>query len=94
MLKRVKEMGDKVSQLTTIWADGGFDGPDFMMWVMDICRCPSAGGAATETNQGLCLAQKSWVVERTYEKVYGVSPIGQQTMNFCHKHRRRFFTLP
>ncbi|MDM3855052.1 MAG: transposase, partial [Aphanizomenon gracile PMC649.10] len=29
-LKRVKDMGTQVSRLTTIWADGGFDGPSFM----------------------------------------------------------------
>jgi hypothetical protein len=26
-------MGDKVPRLKTIWTDGGFDGPAFMMWV-------------------------------------------------------------
>jgi len=47
--ERVKEMGDKVSRLTTIWTDGGFDGSDFMMWVMDVCRWIVHLRAATRT---------------------------------------------
>jgi hypothetical protein len=31
-------MGASIARLTLIWADGGFDGPAFMMWVMDTCR--------------------------------------------------------
>ena len=38
VLKKVKQMGKNVSRLTTIWADGGFDGAPFMLWVMDFCR--------------------------------------------------------
>jgi hypothetical protein len=38
VLNRVRKMGDKVSRLTTIWTDGGFDSPVFMMWVRDVCR--------------------------------------------------------
>ncbi len=52
VLKRVKQMGDKVSRLMTIWTDGGFDGPAFMMWVMDVCRWIVHLRAATRTNQG------------------------------------------
>ncbi len=36
VLKRVKKMGHKVSRLTTIWTDGGFDGSAFMVWVIDL----------------------------------------------------------
>jgi len=35
VLKRVKQMGNSVSRLHTIWVDGGFDGEPFMIWVMD-----------------------------------------------------------
>ncbi len=44
VLKKVLLMGNAVSRLHTIWADGGFDGNPFMMWVMDVCRSPCAGG--------------------------------------------------
>lgn len=50
VLKRVKRMGNQVSQLHTIWVDGGFDGEPFMQWVMDVCRWTRAGSAATEAN--------------------------------------------
>lgn len=38
VLKQVKQMSKGVSRLHTIWADGGFDGNPFMMWVMDVCQ--------------------------------------------------------
>ncbi len=38
VLKQVKQMGQQVSRLTTIWVDGGFDGTPFLHWVMDYCR--------------------------------------------------------
>lgn len=61
VLQRVKRMGQKVSRLTTIWADGGFDGAPFMMWVMDVCRWTQASGATTGANPRLCAAQKTVV---------------------------------
>ncbi len=50
VLKKVKQMGKKVSRLTTIWVDGGNDCAPFMMWVMDFCRWTKASGAATRAN--------------------------------------------
>lgn len=38
VLKQVKQMSKGVSRLHTIWADGGFDGNPFMIWVMDVCQ--------------------------------------------------------
>lgn len=38
VLKRVKCMGSYVSRLHTIWVDGGYNGKEFMHWVMDVCR--------------------------------------------------------
>ncbi len=38
VLKKVKQMGNTVSPLHTIWVDGGYDGNPFMHWVMDSCR--------------------------------------------------------
>lgn len=54
VLNRVKHMGKSVSRLTTIWADGGFDGAPFLMWVMDVCRWTRASGAATGANPWVC----------------------------------------
>ena len=38
VLSRVKGMGTSIARLNLIWADGGFNDPAFMMWVMDTCR--------------------------------------------------------
>ena len=66
VLKRVKRMGKKVSRLTTIWVDGGFDGAPFLMWVMDVCRWIVRVVLRPEQTQGFTLLKKRWVVERTF----------------------------
>lgn len=38
VLNKVKQMGTAVSRLNIIWVDSGFDGDQFMRWVMDFCR--------------------------------------------------------
>ncbi|QFS50900.1 transposase [Nostoc sphaeroides CCNUC1] len=38
VLKRLRQSNPKISRLTTIWVDGGFDGQPFMHWVMNFCR--------------------------------------------------------
>ena len=74
VLKAVKQMGKGVSRLHTIWADGGFDGTPFMMWLIDVCQWTRAGGAATRANQRLRVTQKK-VGGRTHVWLaYGVSP--------------------
>lgn len=71
VLKRVKRMADKVSRLTTIWTDGGFDGPAFMMWVMDVCRWIVQVVLRPKETQGFLLLKKRWVVERTFGWIMG-----------------------
>lgn len=78
VLKRVKQSGRKICRLTTIWVDGGFDGEPFMQWVMDFCRWIVQVVLRPEQTKGFVLLKKRWVVERTYEKVDGVSAIGQR----------------
>lgn len=65
VLKRVKQLGKSVVRLTTIWADGGFDGAPFMMWVMDVCRWIVQVVLRPEQTKGFVLLKKRWVVERT-----------------------------
>lgn len=36
--KMPKQSRHKLSRLTTIWVDGGFNGEPFMHWVMNFCR--------------------------------------------------------
>ena len=35
VLQRLKQKGQPIARLDTIWVDGGFTGDLFMMWVMD-----------------------------------------------------------
>ncbi|MCC5616734.1 IS5 family transposase [Nostoc sp. CHAB 5836] len=71
VLKRVEKMGNKVSRLTTIWADGGFDGTPFMIWVMDVCRWIVQVVLRPEQTKGFVLLKKRWVVERTFGWLMG-----------------------
>ncbi len=65
VLKGVKQMGQAVSRLTTIWVDGGFDGAPFLMWGMDVCRWVVQVVLRPEQTKGFVLLKKRWVVERT-----------------------------
>jgi transposase len=38
LLTKMNQERHRVSRLTRIWFDGGFSGPDFLHWVMDICH--------------------------------------------------------
>jgi transposase len=71
VLKRVKDRGQAVSRLTTIWLDGGFDGEPFMMWVMDVCRWIVQVVLRPEQTKGFVLLKKRWVVERTFGWLMG-----------------------
>jgi transposase len=66
VLKKVKQLDKKVSRLTTIWVDGGFDGAPFMMWVMNFCRWIVQVILRPEQTKGFVLLKKRWVVERTF----------------------------
>ena len=71
VLKRVKQMKEQVCRLTTIWADGGFDGAPFLMWVMDVCRWLVQVVRRPEPTKGFVLLKKRWVVERTFGWLMG-----------------------
>jgi len=72
VLKLVLSMGNAVSRLHTIWADGGNDWNPFMMWVMDVCRFPCAPSCCDRSKQSwFVLLKKRWVVERTFGWLMG-----------------------
>ncbi len=71
VLKRVKQSQEQVSRLTTLWADGGFDGEPFMQWVMDLCRWIVQIVLRPEQTKGFVLLKKRWVVERTFGWLMG-----------------------
>ncbi|MEH2420613.1 MAG: IS5 family transposase [Nostoc sp.] len=71
VLKRVKQSHQKISRLTTIWVDGGFDGEPFMQWVMNFCRWIVQVVLRPEQTKGFVLLKKRWVVERTFGWLMG-----------------------
>lgn len=71
VLHRVKQMGQAVSRLHTIWADGGFDGDPFMQWTMDVCRWIIQVVLRPDQTKGFVLLKKRWVVERTFGWLVG-----------------------
>ena len=71
VLKRVKQLGQSVARLTTIWVDGGSDGAPFMIWVMDVCRWIVQVVLRPEQTKGFVLLKKRWVVERTFGWLMG-----------------------
>ena len=71
VLKRVKQSNQKISRLTTIWVDGGFDGEPFMQWVMNFCRWIVQVVLRPEQTKGFVLLKKRWVVERTFGWLMG-----------------------
>jgi transposase len=78
VIKRVKGMGSQVSRLTTIWTDGGFDGPAFMMWVMDICRWIVQVVLRPEQTKGFVLLKKLSRCRTHFRLADGVSSISQR----------------
>ena len=71
VLKRVKRMEPRVSRLTTIWVDGGFDGTPLLMWVMDVCRWIVQVVLRPQQTKGFIVLRKRWVVERTFGWLMG-----------------------
>lgn len=70
VLKRVKQMDNRVSRVHTIWADGGFDGEPFMMWVMNVCRW-IVQVVLRPQQKGFVLLKQRWVVERSFGWIMG-----------------------
>lgn len=66
VLQTVHALGRRVWRVHTVWADGGFDGEPFMMWVMDACRWILQVVLRPEQTKGFVLLKKRWVVERTF----------------------------
>jgi transposase len=87
-------MGKKVSRLTTIWVDGGFDGAPFMSWVMDFCRWIVQVVLRLEQTKGFVLLKKRSCGRAHFWLAYGMSAIGQQMLSSSQKLQRHLSTLP
>jgi transposase len=77
VLKRVKDMGESVSRLHTIWVDGGFDEEPFVQWVMDACRW-IVEVVLRPVNQRVCLSQKAVGGGAHFWMVDGMEKISQR----------------
>jgi transposase len=66
LLTKMNEERDRVPRLARIWFDGGFSGPDFLHWVMDICHWIVDVVLRPNGRKGFVLLPKRWTVERTY----------------------------
>ena len=75
VLKRVKQSNKQASRLTTIWVDGGFDGKQFMQWVMNFCRWIVQVVLRPQRSLGLCCTQKTLGRGAHFRLVDGVSAI-------------------
>ena len=75
-LRRPKRWASQVSRLQIIWADGGFSGPEFMMWVMDMCRWVVQVVLRPKQTKGFVVLKKRWVVETYIWLVDALSSFG------------------
>jgi transposase len=66
LLTKMNEERHRVPRLTRIWFDGGFSGPDFLHWVMDVCHWIVDVVLRPNGSKGFVLLPKRWTVERTY----------------------------
>lgn len=54
------------SRLVIIWVDGGYQGQDFMRWVMDTHRWIVEVVLRQEATKGFVPLPRRWIVERTF----------------------------
>lgn len=66
VLERVKQMGDAVARVHTVWVDGGYDGVPFYQWAIDALRWVIWVVLRPEATKGFVLLKKRWKVERIF----------------------------
>jgi transposase len=55
-----------LAHLQLLWADGGFDGPDFTTWVQAHLGCLVEIVKRSDSVKGFVVLPRRWVVERTF----------------------------
>ena len=55
-----------LAHLELLWADGGFDGPDFPAWVQEHLGCLVEIVKRADDARGFVVLPRRWVVERTF----------------------------
>ena len=67
VLKQVKAMTpERTQRLFLVWADGGYSGNPFLVWVMDVLHWVLQIVLRPEEQKKFVLLPKRWVVERTF----------------------------
>jgi transposase len=66
VLQQVRQQGEAVFRLQTIWVNGSFDGFPFMDWVITVCRSIVQVVLRPQQTKGFVLLKKCWIVERTF----------------------------
>ena len=83
VLNRVRDTGNQVKRLNTIWMDGGYRGEEFMRWVMDMFRWIVEIVQRPLEKKGFVHLPKPWVVERTFG-----------WLNWCRRLSKDYQRLP
>jgi transposase len=63
---KAKRLGASVSRLVRVWADGGYQGQDFMQKVMNRFRWILEVIKRSDNLAGFVVVPKRWIVERTF----------------------------
>jgi transposase len=63
---KLQKMRQHFTRLVLIWVDGGYEGVEFMRWVMDRYRWVLETIKRSDQAKGFVLLPRRWVVERTF----------------------------
>ena len=83
VFEKVKKSQSTFFRLVTIRVDGGYQGIDFMHWVMDTYRWVLETVLRSDDAQGFEVKPRRWVVERTFG-----------WFNWCRRLSKDYEVLP
>ncbi len=66
VVAKLEQMREPFGRLVLIWVDGGYEGAEFMRWVMDRYRWIIETVKRSDTAKGFVVLPKRWIVERTF----------------------------
>jgi putative transposase len=90
VLQRIQQMKpERIERMYRVWADSGYSGDPFLMWVMDILHWVLQVVVRPQEQRQFVLLPKRWVVERTFGwlmnhrrlvRDYELLPVSSETM--------------
>jgi len=83
LLSKLNQLGEMVARLVSICVDAGYQGEQFMRWVMDTYRWILTVVKRPAFTQGFVLLPKRWIVERTFG-----------WLNWCRRLSKDYELLP